>query len=166
MLYYRIFLIICKQTCCPADHNRCPAFGVTQEFYCGASHAEIRAEAVQCVPRTRSVLCGLSDDIIRWLGDPKLCNPPLLYHINCGLVYAPLCDVHCWLTEARTIHASLSRSWELHCNAGNRPNTYFQSENKENSKKQDLARVQAVGLVTSGNTLSKLAFKVFIIRSC
>lgn len=37
---------------------------------------------------------------------------------------------------------------------------YFQSEKKWNLKKWELATVEAVGLVTSGNTFSKLPFKV------
>lgn len=60
--------------------------------------------------KTRSVPHGPCDDIICWLCDPKLCNPPLLYHFNCGLVYVALSGVHCCLTEAwgRAIHACLS----------------------------------------------------------
>lgn len=82
--------------------------------YCDMIHSPV---CTVCT-KSRLVLCGLSCDTICWLGGPKLCNPPLLCQINCGLVYAPLCDVRCWPTEARTVQAGVQNCITMQQAAG------------------------------------------------
>lgn len=87
-------------------------FSVTKWFNCCKSQSEIMAGPVQCVPRTVRLS---HDDIINGLGVQRLCNPSLLCHFNCALVYVPLS----WYSLLSGVGLKLSYSclswgWELH----------------------------------------------------
>lgn len=53
------------------------------------------ARAWTVCTKTRLVLHGSCDDIICWLSDRMLCNPSLLCHFNCTLVYVPPSGIQC-----------------------------------------------------------------------
>lgn len=92
--------------------NRCP-HSVSHSGFMWQT--EIMDEPVQFVPKTRSVLHGSCDDIIYWLGVWKLCNPSLLCHFNCGLVYvASLCYSLPSHLGLKPSYSWPSWGWELH----------------------------------------------------